>query len=218
MIFSADKLRFEKVSIEEWERAVDDIVGPEHKDAHIEKTRVDLKSVLMKHYEDIKLPTRATTGSVGYDFYTPIDLTIFPGSCVMIPTGIRVYMADDVDLFLMITPKSGLGVKYKTQLSNTVGIIDKDYYYAKNEGHILISMSNGLDYEGCPMKRINDILTGNPKLVIDQDAKETQRRILSLPTGKAFVQGIFLPMCVMDDNVTNIRVGGFGSTADNQPK
>ena len=33
-------------------------------------------------------------------------------------------------------PRSGLGFKYRLQLNNTVGIIDSDYFYSDNEGHI----------------------------------------------------------------------------------
>ena len=35
------------------------------------------------------LPHRATAGSAGYDFYMPCDLTLAPGECAKIPTGIR---------------------------------------------------------------------------------------------------------------------------------
>ena len=40
-------------------------------------------------YDSLKLPKRATTGSAGYDFYAPVDVTMKPGEIVKIPTGIR---------------------------------------------------------------------------------------------------------------------------------
>ena len=43
---------------------------------------------------------------------------------------------------LKIYPRSGLGFKYRLQLNNTVGIIDSDYYYSDNEGHIMIKVTN----------------------------------------------------------------------------
>lgn len=85
-------------------------------------------------YDRISLPQRATRGSAGYDFYTPAAFTIKPGETVKIPTGIRVEM--EADWVLKCYPRSGLGFKYRLQLNNTVGIIDSDYYYSDNEGHI----------------------------------------------------------------------------------
>ena len=41
-------------------------------------------------YNTIKLPKRATTGSAGYDFYTPLKFKLAPGETIKIPTGIRV--------------------------------------------------------------------------------------------------------------------------------
>ena len=46
-------------------------------------------------YEEIKLPVRATTGSAGYDFYTPFTFHLKPGETIKIPTGIRVKMEDN---------------------------------------------------------------------------------------------------------------------------
>ncbi|MBR6796340.1 MAG: deoxyuridine 5'-triphosphate nucleotidohydrolase, partial [Clostridia bacterium] len=43
---------------------------------------------------------------------------------------------------LKIYPRSGLGFKLGLRLMNTVGIIDGDYYYSSNEGHIMIKLFN----------------------------------------------------------------------------
>ena len=110
--------KFEKVSLEEYLKANDSI----------------------DTYNNIKLPKRATVGSAGYDFYTPIDFTLKPGETIKVPTGIRCKMIDSY--VLMIFPRSSLGFKYRLQLDNTVGIIDADYYNALNEGHIFIKMTN----------------------------------------------------------------------------
>ena len=40
-------------------------------------------------YDNIKLPFRATSGSAGYDFFAPSDVTFEKGKSVLIPTGIR---------------------------------------------------------------------------------------------------------------------------------
>lgn len=95
-------------------------------------------------YSDIKLPKRATKGSVGYDFYAPAAISIAPGGSIVIPTGIKCQLDEDKGLFIF--PRSGLGFKYNMHLANTVGIIDVDYYNNKgNEGHIKIKICNGSD-------------------------------------------------------------------------
>ena len=134
-------------------------------------------------YDLIKLPKRATKGSAGYDFYSPIGFTLKPGETIKIPTGIRASMREDY--VLAVFPRSGLGFKFRLQLNNTVGIIDSDYYYSDNEGHIFIKLTN--------------------------DSNEG--KIMELEKGSGFAQGIFLPFGITeDDEVTEIRNGGFGST------
>ena len=91
-------------------------------------------------YEEIKLPKRATAGSAGYDFYAPDDFVIEPGKTIKIPTGIRVEMEEN--WVLKCYPRSGLGFKFRLQLNNTVGIIDSDYFYSDNEGHIFAKLTN----------------------------------------------------------------------------
>lgn len=135
-------------------------------------------------YDSIKLPKRATTGSAGYDFYAPVDITLEKGKSVLIPTGIRSKIEDG--WVLQIFPRSGLGFKHRVQLDNTVGIIDADYYNSSNEGHIMIKLS-------C-------------------DAHDDGHTVL-LSAGDGFAQGIFLQFGItVDDDASGIRDGGFGST------
>lgn len=134
-------------------------------------------------YEDIKLPKRATMGSAGYDFYAPYTFTLEPGQTIKIPTGIRVRM--DEEWVLCLFPRSGLGFKYRLQLNNTVGIIDSDYYFSDNEGHIFAKITN--------------------------DSNEG--KTLTVDKGVGFMQGIFMEFgTTVDDDVTEERNGGFGST------
>lgn len=133
-------------------------------------------------YQSIKLPQRATKSSAGYDFYSPIPFTLKPGETIKIPTGIRCQMQENYVLLLF--PRSSLGFKYRLGLDNTVGVIDADYYYALNEGHIFIKITNN-----------------------------SQDKTLEIKAGEAFAQGIFLAYGItIDDNTTDQRVGGFGST------
>lgn len=134
-------------------------------------------------YNRIKLPKRATTGSAGYDFFAPFDIELRPNETIKVPTGIRAKI--DNGWVLTIYPRSGLGFKYRLQLNNTVGIIDSDYYGSSNEGHIYIKITNDTN----------------------------ENRIISIKEGEGFAQGIFFNFGItVDDEVSEIRDGGFGST------
>lgn len=132
-------------------------------------------------YNDIKLPSRGTAYSAGYDFFSPIHFCLKPGDSIMIPTGIRAYMPND--MVLKVYPRSGLGSKYQLSLANTVAVVDADYFYADNEGHIFIRLVNRGDKTVCIEK------------------------------GKGIVQGIFSKYyTVYGDTASAKRVGGHGST------
>lgn len=94
-------------------------------------------------YDDIKLPKRATVGSAGYDFFSPMSFTLLPGETIKIATGIRCRI--DEGFVLKIYPRSSFGFKYRAVLDNTVGIIDSDYFNADNEGHIFVKITNNGD-------------------------------------------------------------------------
>ena len=91
-------------------------------------------------YDSIKLPKRATTGSAGYDFFAPTDISLNPGDTIKIPTGIRVQI--DNEWVLKCYPRSGLGSKYMLVPKNLVPVIDADYFNSDNEGHIFMNMIN----------------------------------------------------------------------------
>ena len=62
---------------------------------------------LREIWEAIPLPVRATSGSAGYDFKSPIPFILQPGKTIKIPTGIRVKIEDG--WWLGCLPRSGLG-------------------------------------------------------------------------------------------------------------
>lgn len=149
---------------------------------YISDEALDAKDALAV-YNAIKLPKRATKGSAGYDIFAPYDITISPKGTVKVPTGIRVYLDDDK--FLAIYTRSGLGFKYKMQLYNSVGIIDSDYAYSDNEGHIWC-------------KFYNDSPDG---------------KTIAIKKGEAMCQGIIQEFFTTEnDSSDGIRNGGFGST------
>ena len=102
--------RFEKVSYNEFKEAVLDAFG--------DISQHDI----MKAYENIKLPRRATIGSAGYDFYMPFNHITIDKEWITIPTGIKCFIEDG--WFLAEVPKSGLGFKNRFKLANTIGIFN----------------------------------------------------------------------------------------------
>lgn len=161
--------KFEKVSLERFMADWRDTFGSAEDAAEI--------------YNSIKLPRRATSGSAGYDFYTPLPIILKPNETIKIPTGIRVKIDDG--WVLKLYPRSGLGFKFRLQMNNTVGIIDSDYYYSGNEGHIFCKITNDTN----------------------------ENKVLSLNRGAGFCQGIFVEYGItVDDDTDTERDGGFGST------
>lgn len=157
------------------------------------------------------LPTRATFYSAGYDFTVAQDTVVpsyekhmvFPYALedslsleevavftkkynckpTLVPTGVKVYLPEET--FLQISVRSSCPLKHWLILANGVGIIDKDYYNnPDNEGHIFFQIINLFPYD------------------------------IILHRGDKIGQGIILPyMRTKDDLVTDMRVGGFGSTS-----
>ena len=129
--------QFHKVSFEQFKESWDDSFPGASEE--------EIKEI----YDQIKLPKRATRGSAGYDFFSPV------------------------------------GFKFRLQMNNTVGIIDSDYFYSDNEGHIFVKLTNDTN-EG---------------------------KTVSVAQGTGMVQGIFMQYGVtIDDDATEVRNGGFGST------
>ena len=86
--------------------------------------------------------------------------------------------------YLAIYVRGSLGFKYNVRLCNQVGIVDKDYYgNEKNDGHIMVALQNEGD------------------------------KVFEIKKGDRFVQGIFTPYFITDDDEADgNRIGGFGST------
>ena len=140
---------------------------------------------IQRIYDNIKIPKRATKGSAGYDFFSPLNYEMGVNVSTKIPTGIRVRI--DEGWVLQMYPRSSFGFKYRMQIDNTCGIIDSDYYNANNEGHIFFKISCD-SYKAATSMNINE--------------------------GDAFVQGIFVPFGITkNDDTDGIRYGGIGSTS-----
>jgi dUTP pyrophosphatase len=170
--------QFEKVSFQQFENSWRDTFYN-----NTESINEEVTDKIRIIYDKLKLPKRATKGSAGYDFYSPLTFTLQPGEGIKLPTGIRVRI--DEGWVLQCYPRSGLGFKYRLQLNNTVGIIDSDYYASDNEGHIFCKLTN--------------------------DSREGKS--VTIEEGMGFMQGIFTEYGItVEDDTEEQRNGGFGST------
>ena len=164
--------KFEKISWGQFQKDYVDTFG-EGKTINMDDVR--------KIYDDIKLPCRKTRFSAGHDISIPFNITLPSKEKLMIPTGVRCKM--DTDYVMIIAPRSSLGIKKGLRISNTIPVIDSDYYDADNEGHIFVSVIN--------------------------DGKEP----IKFKVGDNIVQALFVPYGIADDNVVIAeRTGGIGST------
>jgi dUTP pyrophosphatase len=83
-------------------------------------------------------PAYATPGSAGLDLRACLEqpLTLAPGTCQLLPTGMAIHLADP-GYAALILPRSGLGHKHGIVLGNLVGLIDSDY-----QGQLMVSAWN----------------------------------------------------------------------------
>lgn len=169
---------FEKVSLNQFHESIITTLDPEEK--------IGMQTITRLHSE-LPLPQRATIHSAGYDFFMPFVAKILPHKDIIIPTGIRwVTDINNKDKVLLCFPRSGLGFKYGMRLSNSVGIIDSDYYSSQtNEGHIMMKLINPSD------------------------------NTITLPKHSAFIQGIITQFFTTQNEIvpTKERNGGLGSTS-----
>ena len=135
----------------------------------------------------INLPVRKTKYSAGYDIEAAEDCIIPSFKKGMKPTfvktGLKVYMQDD-EVVILANRSSNPGKKGLI-LSNSIGVIDKDYYgNPDNDGHFMFGFFN----------------------VKEED--------IEIKKGDCIGQAIFQKYLVTDDDsAEGERLGGFGSTS-----
>lgn len=142
----------------------------------------DISAFCNATYDSIKIPERSTSKSACYDIHALGDYKIQPHETIKIPTGLKVCMEDDEVMLMFI--RSSLATKYNLTLTNSVGVIDADYYNNdSNEGHFWI--------------------------VIRNDGDEA----FEVHNGDRMAQAMFTKYLVTtSDNASGTRQGGFGST------
>ena len=156
---------------------------------------------------DFKLPTRSTLHSAGYDFYAPYDVVVpslwkqvgkyllhsllhFSFNSykeairpTMVRTYIKAYMGNDEVLY--IYNRSSSPIKKGLILSNSVGIVDSDFYNNEdNEGNIGVAFYNFYPFD------------------------------VTIEKGERICQGVFAKFLKADNDIVlnNTRSGGYGST------
>ena len=111
------------------------------------------------------------------------ELTIPAHQTEVIGSGVKCSIPENHVMMMFV--RSSVGIKKGLVLANGTGIIDSDYAYSNNEGHIMIKLVNRGD------------------------------KPFSVKEGEGFAQGIFLPYGItVDDDCDGVRNGGFGSTTD----
>lgn len=136
-----------------------------------------------KLYNSIELPKRSTSLSAGYDIRSIENYILKPKESKIFKTGIKVNMNEDEVLYIF--DRSSFGFKYDIMLSNSVGVIDCDFYNnPENEGHIGIKLIN----------------LGKEEVKIN--------------IGDRIAQGVFMKYLKVDneEEVKLVRKGGSGST------
>ena len=134
-------------------------------------------------YDGIELPKRSTKTSAGYDIKSVEEGIIKPGEAKVFKTGLKVIMNPDEGLFIF--SRSSQGYKYGVCLSNSVGLIDSDYYNnPDNEGHFSVKLVNLGD------------------------------KNYEVKVGDKIAQGVFMKYLTVDaeEEIKGKRKGGLGST------
>ena len=107
-------MKFEKIKLDEARKVVDEF-RPYMSDEELGRA-----------LETLKMPTRATEGSAGYDIRCPFDVIIHKGESRAIPLLIKV-VGMSLHTALFVFNRSGLSLKHGLRIDNSVCVIDSDY-------------------------------------------------------------------------------------------
>lgn len=90
--------------------------------------------------DDAHFPTKATTGSSGYDLYSAEDVAIFAGSTALVKTDIAIELPEGYEA--QVRSRSGLASRGIT-VANSPGTVDADY---RGPVGVLIRNSGGIHF------------------------------------------------------------------------
>ena len=131
---------------------------------------VDDKLRYKKLSKHATAPTRATAGSVGYDLYSAVGITLSAGCCVLVPTDIALQCPKGV--YPRVAPRSSMACRFPDM---GVDVVDIDY-----TGNVKVVMMNHSeqDIEVSQGQRIAQFVLTRyevPETVEVQSFKPTER-------------------------------------------
>lgn len=155
---------------------------------------------------DAKMPAYAHGTDAGMDIYATEDFTINPGETKLIPIGIKTAIPSGYAL--LIHPRSGLSLKTKMRVCNSIGLIDAGY---RDEIGVIVENIES------PVKDITYHFDDNGKLILDsilhgspihigKGEKFAQMRLVEVP------KAVFYEVESVDKIPNDGRNGGFGSS------
>ncbi|HJB26824.1 MAG TPA: dUTP diphosphatase [Firmicutes bacterium] len=103
-----------------------------------------------------KLPTRATSGSAGYDLYADLSspFLLRAGERALIPTGVAIALQSR-EIGAFVYARSGLSSKHGITMANGVGVVDSDY---RGELKVPVVNLSQTDYSIEPGERIAQLV------------------------------------------------------------
>ena len=92
-----------------------------NEEIHIKIKRIN------KDFDDIELPSYATSGSSGMDIRAAVkeDMIVRHGKIILVPTNLSVEIPHGYEI--QVRPRSGLAIKHGIGVLNSPGTIDADY-------------------------------------------------------------------------------------------
>lgn len=157
------------------------------------------------------LPVRGTKTSAGYDFFATEDLTILPQQSVKFKTDVKAYMGDDE--FLFIDVRSSIGSKKDLMITNTIGVIDSDYYEnVDNDGNMMVGLRNLkpqiMIAGSICIEDVSGMFHRIPRIL-----NLTEENTVVIKKGERVAQGIFIKFLESDNCNTDVeRTSGTGHT------
>lgn len=94
-----------------------------------------MKIKIKKLSPNAVIPTFATSGSSGFDFYALEDVLIEPQATKLIRTGLAFDVGSGYEL--QVRPRSGLSLKSPLRLANAPGTVDSDF-----RGEVCVIITN----------------------------------------------------------------------------
>lgn len=158
-------------------------------------------------HEDAQIPQYANLGDAGLDLVAVEDYEVMPGETKLVRTGFKV--AIPLGYALLIHPRSGLSLRSKMRVANSIGLIDSYY-----RDEIMVIIENiqpvikdvDVTYKENGQPELASIEFGSP-LTIEKGQRFAQLRLVKVPLVN------FYQVNEIIDVVGN-RGGGFGSTGD----